>query len=56
MGDRTFAAGSATPDQSRAVQEARRHSAVSLLSAAGVPLEEVADLLGHVSTRVISST
>jgi integrase len=33
-----------------------RHSAASLLSAAGVPLEEVADVLGHVSTRVTSST
>lgn len=33
-----------------------RHSAASLLSAAGVPLEEVADVLGHVSTRVTAST
>jgi integrase len=33
-----------------------RHSAASLLSAAGVPLEEIADVLGHVSTRVTSST
>ncbi len=33
-----------------------RHSAASLLSAAGVPLEEVADVLGHMSTRVTSST
>ncbi len=32
-----------------------RHSAASLLSAAGVPLEEVADVLGHTSTRVTSS-
>lgn len=32
-----------------------RHSAASLLSAAGVPLEEIADLLGHSSTRVTSS-
>ena len=32
-----------------------RHSAASLLSAAGVPLEEVADLLGHASTRVTSA-
>ena len=32
-----------------------RHSAESLLSAAGVPLEEVADVLGHTSTRVTSS-
>ena len=33
-----------------------RHSAASLLSAAGVPLEEVADVLGHASTRVTSAT
>ncbi len=33
-----------------------RHSAASLLSAAGVPLEEIADLLGHASTRVTSAT
>jgi integrase len=33
-----------------------RHSAASLLSAAGVPLEEVADVLGHSSTRVTSQT
>jgi integrase len=32
-----------------------RHSAASLLSAAGVPLEEVADVLGHTSRRVTSS-
>ncbi len=31
-----------------------RHSAASLLSTAGVPLEEVADVLGHTSTRVTS--
>lgn len=33
-----------------------RHSTASLLSAAGVPLEEVADVLGHASTRVTSAT
>lgn len=33
-----------------------RHSAASLLSAAGVPLEEIADVLGHASTRVTSAT
>ena len=33
-----------------------RHSAASLLEAAGVPLEEVADVLGHASTRVTSAT
>ncbi len=33
-----------------------RHSAASLLSAAGVPLEEVADVLGHASTRATSAT
>jgi len=33
-----------------------RHSAASLLSAAGIPLEEVADVLGHASTRVTSAT
>jgi integrase len=33
-----------------------RHSAASLLSAAGVPLEQVADVLGHTSTRVTSAT
>lgn len=33
-----------------------RHSTASLLSAAGVPLEEIADVLGHVNTRVTSST
>lgn len=32
-----------------------RHSAVSLLSAAGVPLEQIADLVGHSSTRMTSS-
>lgn len=32
-----------------------RHSAASLLSAAGVPLEEIADLLGHATTRVTSA-
>jgi integrase len=30
-----------------------RHSAGSLLSAAGVPLEQIADLLGHVDTRML---
>ncbi len=30
-----------------------RHSAASLLSAAGVPIEEVMDLLGHVDTRML---
>ena len=29
-----------------------RHSAVSLLSAAGVPLEHIADIAGHASTRM----
>ena len=29
-----------------------RHSAASLMSAAGVPLEHVADVLGHDSTRM----
>ncbi len=29
-----------------------RHSAVSLLSAAGVPLEQVADVMGHTTTRM----
>lgn len=33
-----------------------RHSAATLLSAVGVPLEEIADLLGHASTRVTSAT
>jgi integrase len=33
-----------------------RHSAASLLSAAGVPLEQVADVLGHANTRVTSAT
>ncbi len=30
-----------------------RHSAASLLSAAGVPIEQVADLFGHVDTRMV---
>ena len=30
-----------------------RHSAASLLSAAGVPLEVIADVLGHASTRML---
>jgi integrase len=30
-----------------------RHSAASLLSAAGVPLEEIADVLGHTSKRML---
>jgi integrase len=29
-----------------------RHSAVSLLSAAGVPLEQLADVMGHTTTRM----
>lgn len=33
-----------------------RHSAASLLSAAGVPLEHVADLLGHTNTRMLEQT
>jgi integrase-like protein len=32
-----------------------RHSAVSLLSAAGVRLEDVADVMGHRSTRTTSA-
>lgn len=30
-----------------------RHSAASLLSASGVPLEQIADLLGHTDTRML---
>ena len=30
-----------------------RHSAASLLSASGVPLEVIADILGHASTRML---
>jgi integrase len=33
-----------------------RHSAASLLSDAGVPLEQIADVLGHGSTRMLDST
>ena len=33
-----------------------RHSAASLLSAAGVPLEHIADVLGHTSTRMLERT
>lgn len=33
--------------------ELARHSAASLMSAAGVPLEEIADTLGHSSTRML---
>ncbi|HVA05427.1 MAG TPA: site-specific integrase, partial [Acidimicrobiales bacterium] len=33
-----------------------RHSAVSLLSAAGVPIEQVADVTGHAGTRTILDT
>ena len=33
-----------------------RHSAASLLVDAGVPLQEVADLLGHVNVRMLAST
>lgn len=33
-----------------------RHSAASLLSASGVPLERIADLLGHTSTRMLEQT
>jgi integrase len=33
--------------------ELARHSAASLLSAAGVPLEDIADTLGHSSTRML---
>lgn len=31
-----------------------RHSAASLLSAAGVPLEQIADTLGHEGTRMVT--
>ncbi len=30
-----------------------RHSAASLLSASGVPLEQIADVLGHTDTRML---
>jgi integrase len=30
-----------------------RHSAASLLSAAGVPIDQAADLLGHADTRML---
>jgi integrase len=33
--------------------ELARHSAASLMSAAGVPLEVIADVLGHTSTRML---
>jgi len=33
-----------------------RHTAVSLLSEAGVPLEQIADLLGHRDTRMVLLT
>ena len=33
-----------------------RHSAASLLCAAGVPLEHVADILGHTNTRMLEQT
>lgn len=33
-----------------------RHSAASLLSDAGVPLEQIADVLGHASTRMLDQT
>lgn len=33
-----------------------RHSAASILSAAGVPLEYVADVLGHTNTRMLEMT
>jgi len=32
-----------------------RHSAASLLSAAGVPLEQIADVLGHSGTRMVQT-
>jgi len=32
-----------------------RHSTASLLSAAGVPLEHIADVLGHVDIRTTSA-
>ena len=32
-----------------------RHKAASLLSASGMPLEEIADLLGHNSTRMLEA-
>lgn len=48
MDEVTFAAGLGgwTPKE-------LRHSAGSLLSAAGVPLERIADLLGHTDTRML---
>ncbi len=33
-----------------------RHTAASLLSASGVPLEHVADVLGHTNTRMLEAT
>ena len=33
-----------------------RHTAASVLSDAGVPLEQIADLLGHRSTRMLQQT
>ncbi len=35
------------------ITELSRHSAASLMSAAGVPLEVIADVLGHSSTRML---
>jgi integrase len=35
--------------------ELSRHSAASLMSAAGVPLEVIADVLGHSSTRMLEA-
>jgi integrase len=33
-----------------------RHSAASILSDAGVPLEQIADMLGHTNTRMLDQT
>jgi integrase len=36
--------------------EIGRHSAASLLYDAGLPLERIADILGHTSTRMLEET
>lgn len=50
---RTFRGATEKAGLGRGTPNELRHSAASLMSAAGVPLEEIADVLGHSSTRML---
>jgi len=53
---RTLARITADADLGKWSPNELRHSAASLMLAAGVPLEHVADLLGHTNTRMLEAT